>query len=42
MNFEKIKANYEKGTLPIRVVRFMVLARILTKDQFKNITAKEY
>lgn len=42
MNFEKIKAGYESGKLPIGAIRILVRFRALTKDQFKEITGQDY
>lgn len=42
MKFEQIKENYAKGICPISVVRFMVIARVLTNSQYKEITGQDY
>lgn len=42
MKIEKIKENYESGKLPLGAVRVLVRFRILTNDQFREITGKEF
>lgn len=42
MNFETVKSNYDRGLWNIALVRIAVRKGIITKDQFKEITGKDY
>lgn len=42
MNFEAIKKNYEKGLWSLPLVKMAVRKGIITKEQFKEITGKDY
>ncbi len=42
MNYETIKKNYERGLWNAAMVRMAVRKGVITKEQFKKITGKEY
>ena len=42
MNFETIKKNYEKGLWSAPMVKMAVKKGINTKEQYKEITGKDY
>lgn len=42
MNFETIKKNYDRGLWSVSMVKMAVRKGIITKDQYKEITGKEY
>jgi uncharacterized XkdX family phage protein len=42
MNFETIKKNYEKGLWSAPMVKMAVKKGVITKEQYKEITGKEY
>ena len=42
MNFNTIKYNYDHKLWDITLVRITVRKGIINKDQFKEITGKEY
>lgn len=42
MNKETVKKNYERGLWTIALVRIAVKKGIITKDDFKEITGKDY
>ena len=42
MNFKMIKKNYEKGLWSIAMVKVAVKKGVITKEQYKEITAEEY
>lgn len=42
MNFETIKKNYEKGLWSAPMVKMAVKKGIITKEQYTEITGKEY
>ena len=42
MNYDSIKKNYDKGLWTISMVRTAVRKGIITKEQFKEITGKDY
>ena len=42
MNFETIKKNYEKGLWSAAMVKMAVKKGVITKEQYKEITGKEY
>lgn len=42
MNYETIKKNFDKGLWNITMVRMAVRKGVITKEQFKEITGKDY
>ena len=42
MNYETIKKNFERGLWNVAMVRMAVRKGVITKEQFKEITGKEY
>ena len=42
MNFETVKRNYDKGLWNAVMVKMAVKKGIITKEQYKEITGKEY
>ena len=42
MNYDTIKRNFEKGLWNAAMVRVAVKKGVITKEQFKEITGKEY
>lgn len=42
MNFETIKKNYERGLWNAAMVKTAVRKGVITKEQFKEITNKDY
>lgn len=42
MNYETIKRNYERGLWNNTMVRMAVRKGIITKEQYTEITGKEY
>ena len=42
MNFETIKKNYEKGLWTITLVKMAVKKGVITKEQYTEITGKNY
>ena len=42
MNYETIKKNFERGLWNVAMVRMAVRKGIITKEQFKEITGKDY
>jgi uncharacterized XkdX family phage protein len=42
MNFETIKKNYEKGLWSAPMVKMAVKKGVITKEQYKEITGKDY
>lgn len=42
MNYETIKKNFERGLWTVAMVRVAVRKGVITKEQFKEITGKEY
>ena len=42
MNFETIKKNYEKGLWIITLVKMAVKKGVITKEQYTEITGKNY
>lgn len=42
MNFETVKKNYEKGLWNLALVKMAVKKGIITKEQYLEITGKEY
>lgn len=42
MDFKTIKRNYDRGLWNVALVKMAVKKGLITKDQFKEITGKEY
>ena len=42
MNYESIKKNFERGLWNVAMVRMAVRKGVITKEQFKEITGKDY
>lgn len=42
MDFNTIKKNYDRGLWSEALVKMAVKKGLITKDQFKEITGKEY
>ena len=42
MNYETIKKNYERGLWNAQMVKIAVRKGVITKEQYKEITKKEY
>lgn len=42
MDYATIKKNYEKGLWNLQLVKMAVRKGIITKEQFKEITDKDY
>lgn len=42
MNYTTVKYNYEKGLWNVAMVRVAVRKGVITKEQFKEITGREY
>lgn len=42
MSYETVKKNYERGLWNIQMVRMAVRKGVITKEQFKEITGKDY
>lgn len=42
MNFKTIKSNYERGLWSAAMVKMAVRKGIITKEQYTEITKKEY
>ena len=42
MNYETIKKNYEKGLWNAMMVKMAVRKGVITKEQYKEITGKDY
>ena len=42
MNYDTIKRNFEKGLWNVAMVKMAVRKGVITKEQFKEITGKEY
>lgn len=42
MNYETIKKNFERGLWNVAMVRMAVRKGVITKEQFKEITEKDY
>ena len=42
MNYETIKKNYERGLWSASMVKMAVRKGVITKEQFKEITGKDY
>lgn len=42
MNYETIKKNFDKGLWSVAMVKMAVRKGIISKEQFKEITGKDY
>ena len=42
MNYQTIKTNYERGLWNLTMVKMAVRKGIITKEQFEEITGKQY
>lgn len=42
MNFETVKRNYDRGLWNAAMVKMAVKKGVITKEQYKEITGKEY
>ena len=42
MNYETVKKNFERGLWNVAMVRVAVRKGVITKEQFKEITGKDY
>ena len=42
MNYETIKKNFERGLWTVAMVRVAVKKGVISREQFKEITGKEY
>ena len=42
MNYETVKKNYERELWSVAMVRVAVRKGVITKEQFKEITGKDY
>ena len=42
MNYETIKKNFERGLWNVAMVRMAIRKGVITKEQFKEITGKDY
>lgn len=42
MNFETIKRNYDRGLWNTAMVKMAVHKGVITREQFRDITGKEY
>lgn len=42
MNYETVKKNFERGLWNVAMVRTAVRKGVITKEQFKEITGKDY
>ena len=42
MNFETVKRNYDRGLWNAAMVKMAVRKGVITKEQFKEITGKDY
>ena len=42
MSFETIKRNYDRGLWNSAMVKMAVLKGVITKEQYKKITGKDY
>ena len=42
MSYETIKKNFERGLWNVAMVRVAVRKGVITREQFKEITGKEY
>lgn len=42
MTYELVKRNYDRGLWTAQMVRLAVRKGVITKEQFKEITGKDY
>lgn len=42
MTFDIVKRNFDQGLWTVQMVRLAVRKGVITKDQFKEITGKDY
>lgn len=42
MNFETVKRNYDRGLWNASMVKMAVKKGVITKEQYREITGKEY
>lgn len=42
MNYETIKKNYDRGLWSLSMVKMAVRKGVITKEQYTEITGKEY
>ena len=42
MNYETVKKNFERGLWNVAMVRMAVRKGVITKEQFKEITGRDY
>lgn len=42
MNYQTIKKNYERGLWNLAMVKMAVRKGVITKEQFEEITGKQY
>lgn len=42
MNYKMIKRNFEKGLWSLAMVKMAVRKGVITKEEYKEITTKEY
>ena len=42
MTFELVKRNFDQGLWTVQMVRLAVKKGVISKDQFKEITGKDY
>ena len=42
MNYETIKKNFERGLWTVAMVRVAVKKGVITREQFKEITGKDF
>ena len=42
MNYETIKRNFDRGLWNVSIVRMAVKKGVITPEQFKEITGKDY
>lgn len=42
MNFTTIKKNFDRGLWTVAMVKMAVKKKVITKEQFKEITGEDY
>ena len=42
MNYDTVEKNFERGLWNVAMVRMAVRKGVITKEQFKEITGKDY
>lgn len=42
MNFDTIKRNFDRGLWTVQMVKMAVRKGVITREQFKDITGKDY